>query len=70
VEAGRVDPESPGRLAIMGDVPYNGPGAAATVALGGNQSGPLAWRTEDGTGTYKDWQEAKLKQVGVKASGG
>jgi hypothetical protein len=52
------------------DVAFNSPSAAAAVVSGGNQSRPRAWRTEDGVMTYKDWQEAMLKQAGVKAPGG
>jgi len=47
-------------------VAFNSTSAAAAVVFGGNQSGPQAWRTEDGSQTYRDWQEAKLKQAGVK----
>jgi hypothetical protein len=52
------------------DVPFNSPSAAAAVVFGGNQRGPLVWRTEDGSRTYRDWQEEKLKQAGVKLAGG
>jgi hypothetical protein len=35
------------------DVPFNSPSAAAEVVFGGNQRGPVVWRTEDGSQTYR-----------------
>jgi hypothetical protein len=51
-------------------VAFNSPSAAAAVAFGGDRSGARAWRTEDGAMTDRDWQEATLKQAGVKVPGG
>src|SRR5262249_7140131 len=61
-----VDCDDPSLLVFTENVVFNSPSAAAAVVFGGNQSGPRAWRTEDGSQTYKDWQDAKLRQAGVK----
>jgi hypothetical protein len=56
----------PGLLAFTEDVPFSSPRAAAAVVFGGNQRGPVVWKTRDGGQTYRDWQTEKLKQAGVK----
>jgi len=71
VQEGRLaDGPNPSLYVFTEDVPFNSPGAAAAVVFGGNQRGPLVWRTGDGSRTYRDWQEEKLKQAGVKLAGG
>jgi hypothetical protein len=70
VQDGRlVGADDPSLLVFAEDVAFASPSAAATVVFGGNQSGPQAWRTEDGAMTYKEWREAKHKQAGVKIPG-
>jgi hypothetical protein len=70
VQEGKLaDGPNPSLYAFTEDVPFNSPSAAAAVVFGGNQRGPVVWRTEDGSRTYRDWQEEKLKQAGVKLPG-
>jgi hypothetical protein len=65
-----ADGPNPSLYVFNEDVPFNSTSAAAAVVFGGGQRGPLVWRTEDGSRTYRDWQEEKLKQAGVKLVGG
>jgi len=65
----RVEADNPSLLVFAEDVAFANPSAAVIVVFGGNQSGPQIWRTEDGTMTYKEWREAKLKQAGVRLPG-
>lgn len=61
-----ADGPDPAFYVFAEDVPFNSPSAAAAVVFGGNQRGPLVWRSVDGPRTYRDWQEEKLRQAGVK----
>ena len=49
VQEGKLaDGPDPSLYVFTEDVPFNSPSAAAAVVFGGNQRGPLVWRTEDG----------------------
>jgi len=37
-------------------MPFNSPSAAAAVVFGGNQRGPMVWKTRDGSQTYRAWK--------------
>src|SRR3954463_7612820 len=50
VQEGKLaDGPNPSLYVFTEDVPFNSPSAAAAVVFGGNQRGPLVWRTEDGS---------------------
>jgi hypothetical protein len=50
VQEGKLaDGTNPSLYVFSDDVPFNSPSAAAAVVFGGNQRGPLVWRTEDGS---------------------
>lgn len=42
---------------------FSSTSAAAAAVLGRPASGPLEWRAEDGTGTYRDWEAAQLHRI-------
>jgi hypothetical protein len=52
------------------DVSFSSPSSASGLVFGGSQRGPIVWWTEDGSQTYREWQEARLKQPGVKVASG
>lgn len=64
VEQGRLIPTTdPNMLSFSEDVAFASPSAAAAVVYAGNINGRTAWKIE-GTGqTYKDYQEARIRQV-------
>jgi uncharacterized protein DUF4357 len=64
-----IDSPDPDLYLFADDIPFNSPSAAAAVVFGGNQAGPTVWKTKDGQ-TYREWQEAKLAQAGVKVGKG
>src|SRR4051794_39350288 len=67
VQEGKLaDGPNPSLYVFTEDVPFNSPSAAAAVVFGGNQRGPLVWRTEGGSRTYRDWLKEKMKQAGVR----
>jgi hypothetical protein len=51
----------PGFYVFAEDVPFSSPSAAAAVVFGGNQHGPMVWKTRDSGQTYRDLQMEKLK---------
>ena len=50
-----VDTPDPSLYMFAEGVPFKSPIAAAAVVFGGNQRGPLVWKTENGSQTYRQW---------------
>jgi|YNPBryantNP2012_1023418.scaffolds.fasta_scaffold00729_15 hypothetical protein len=70
VESGRlVDGADPDALVFADNVAFDSPSAAASVVLGANTNGRIAWKTADTGKTYADWQALQLKLAGIDEGG-
>lgn len=61
-----VDTET---LVFADNVSFSSPSTAASVVLGANTNGRIKWAIPSTGQTYADWQETRLKIVGVDADG-
>ncbi len=59
-----------GKLRFVQDVEFTSPSAAASVIVGSNRNGRLAWCLEDGRTSYADWKEHLLKAAEGDAATG
>ncbi len=59
-----VEKEDLEQYVFADDYPFASPSAAAVV-YAGNQNGRLVWKLKNTGKSYKDWQEDRLKAVGV-----
>jgi predicted GIY-YIG superfamily endonuclease len=64
LDQGRLAPSNdPNVLTFAEDVAFASPSAAAAVVYAGNINGRVAWKAEGSGQTYKEYQEAQIKQV-------
>lgn len=69
IQEKRLAPSADGQFYVFQeDVAFNSPSSAAAVVYAGNQNGRLAWKIKETNTTYREWQEAKLRQAGVDGS--
>jgi len=69
LQAGKLRPSPNSEfLEFAEDVPFRSPSAAAAVVAGGNRNGRVLWRVEGIGQTYAEWQESRLRDVGVDGS--